>query len=170
MRDKITEQRIAILHPKIRAEVKSLIEKAELGLPSNMAIRVVQGLRTFAEQDALYAQGRTKPGPIVTNAKGGQSNHNFALSFDFALIIDKDNNGSYETLSWSTTDDLDKDGKRDWMEVIDTFTAAGYSSGAYWHTIKDYPHIEKTFGYTVKQLLQKYKNKEFISGTQYLDI
>lgn len=45
---------------------------------------VTQGLRTIAEQDALYAQGRTKPGKIVTQAKGGQSFHNFGVAFDVA--------------------------------------------------------------------------------------
>lgn len=49
--------------------------------------------RSAAEQDALYAQGRTTPGRIVTNAKGGQSAHNVTLpdgtpascAFDFAI-------------------------------------------------------------------------------------
>lgn len=50
--------------------------------------------RPIAEQDALYAQGRTKPGSIVTYAKGGQSKHNFTLpdgtpaskAFDFGIM------------------------------------------------------------------------------------
>lgn len=41
--------------------------------------------RTFAAQDALYAQGRTKPGKIVTNAKGGQSAHNYGMATDWCL-------------------------------------------------------------------------------------
>ena len=73
MRDKVSEGRVALLHPAVRAEVKQLIEQAESGFPPYMAVRIVQGLRTIAEQDALYAQGRTKPGPIVTKAKGGSS-------------------------------------------------------------------------------------------------
>jgi peptidoglycan L-alanyl-D-glutamate endopeptidase CwlK len=48
----------------------------------------VSGERSWAEQDELYAQGRTKPGKIVTNAKGGQSAHNFAVAVDFCA--DKD--------------------------------------------------------------------------------
>jgi hypothetical protein len=46
----------------------------------------VQGVRTFAEQDALYAQGRTRKGLRVTNAKGGQSYHNYGLAADCALL------------------------------------------------------------------------------------
>jgi peptidoglycan L-alanyl-D-glutamate endopeptidase CwlK len=49
---------------------------------------VIQGYRTHAEQDALYAQGRTTPGPIVTRAKGGQSPHNWGLAID--VVPDRD--------------------------------------------------------------------------------
>ncbi len=156
MRDTISIDRVNKLHPKIKTEVATLINKVEAGFPTTMAVRVVQGLRTFAEQDALYAQGRTKPGSIVTNARGGQSNHNYGLAIDFAIIIDKDNNGSYETLSWSLTDDNDKDGQKDWMEVVNVFKAAGYDWGGEWHSLKDYPHIEKTFGLSVNQCLAKH--------------
>ncbi|SVE43245.1 uncharacterized protein METZ01_LOCUS496099, partial [marine metagenome] len=44
---------------------------------------VVHTLRTYAEQDDLYEQGRTEPGKIVTNARGGKSWHNFGLAIDF---------------------------------------------------------------------------------------
>ena len=45
----------------------------------DMSFGVFMGLRTFAQQNALYAQGRITPGKIVTKAKGGQSWHNFGL-------------------------------------------------------------------------------------------
>jgi peptidoglycan L-alanyl-D-glutamate endopeptidase CwlK len=45
-------------------------------------IRVVQGLRSWTEQDALYAMGRTAPGKIVTNVKGGYSYHNYGMAVD----------------------------------------------------------------------------------------
>lgn len=47
---------------------------------------VICGTRTWAEQDALYAQGRTKPGRIVTKAKAGRSNHNFGIAFDCGVF------------------------------------------------------------------------------------
>jgi peptidoglycan LD-endopeptidase CwlK len=164
MRDKISEERVAKLHPKIRDEVKALIEKAEAKLPG-CAIRVVQGLRTFPQQDALYAQGRTKKGPRVTNAKGGQSSHNYGLALDFAILYDKDGNGTFETLSWDLLKDFDKDGESDWLEVVDIFENAGYTWGGRWTSIKDNPHIEKTFGMTWKQMLSKHN-----SGQGYIDI
>ena len=57
---------------------------------AGLAILVSQGLRTWEEQDALYAKGRTIPplGPeyFVTRARGGQSYHNFGLAFDIVVI------------------------------------------------------------------------------------
>ncbi|HEY0159033.1 MAG TPA: M15 family metallopeptidase [Thermoanaerobaculia bacterium] len=54
-------------------------------------VRIISGNRTYAQQNAIYAQGRTKPGKIVTNAKGGQSNHNFAIAWDVGIFV----NGKY---------------------------------------------------------------------------
>ena len=51
---------------------------------------MIGGTRTYAEQDALYAQGRSKPGPIVTNVKGGYSNHNFGIAGDFGVFAGAD--------------------------------------------------------------------------------
>nr|WP_295770097.1 M15 family metallopeptidase [Rhodoferax sp.] len=44
-------------------------------------------MRSCAEQDALYAQGRTAPGNKVTNAKSGDSNHNFGIAFDIGVRL-----------------------------------------------------------------------------------
>lgn len=176
MRDAISESRVKKLHPKIRDEVKTLIEKAEEGFPKNMAIRIVQGLRTIQEQNDLYQLGRGKVNPdgqskskpkgnIVTNAKGGSSLHNYGLAVDFAILHDKDGNGEYEELSWNTALDFDKDGVIDWQEVVKIFKDAGYEWGGDWRTIVDRPHIQKTFGYTWKQLFDK-----VAAGKEYVDI
>jgi peptidoglycan L-alanyl-D-glutamate endopeptidase CwlK len=77
--DKYTKQRIEKLHPSVREEVTKVIEECDNALTGRAKIRVTQGLRTFEEQDALYAQGRTKPGKKVTNAKAGQSIHNYGF-------------------------------------------------------------------------------------------
>ncbi len=154
MRDKVSISRIQRLHPKLRVEAQQLIEKAEQGLPSYMAIRVVQDLRTMQEQQALYDQGRTKPGKIVTNAKPGTSFHNYGLALDFAILYDKDKNGTYETLSWDDVKDEDKDGIKDWNEVAEAFKSGGWTWGGNFKTILDKPHVEKTFGKTYKELLE----------------
>lgn len=163
MRDKVSIQRAALLHPKVRAEVIQLIDKAEATFHPNMAVRIVQGLRTIDEQNDLYAQGRTKPGNIVTNAKGGSSFHNYGLAIDFAILTDKDGNGSFEDLSWDIKKDNDKDGVADWLEVVKVFEGAGWEWGGKWASIKDYPHLQKTFGLTWKILLARYNNNQFHS-------
>jgi len=148
--------------------VTSAIDKAESGMSKNIAVRVVQGLRTIAEQNALYAKGRTTPGPKVTNAKGGQSIHNYGLAVDFALLIDRDNNGTFEELSWSMILDMDKDLKPDWQEVVEAFEGLGFSWGGKWRTFKDYPHCDMTFGHTWQWYLAKHEAKDFIPGTKFV--
>jgi len=68
---------------------------------SGYVVKFISTTRTYEEQDALYAQGRTKPGPVVTNAKGGQSNHNFGVAWDIGLFLGGeyiDESPVYETL------------------------------------------------------------------------
>jgi peptidoglycan L-alanyl-D-glutamate endopeptidase CwlK len=103
-------------------------------------------LRTFAEQDALFAQGRTKPGGVVTNAKGGLSMHNYGLAVDIVLILDG------KTASWDVKGDFDGDGKSDWMEVVTIFKQHGWEWGGDWK-FYDAPHFQKTFGKSVRELL-----------------
>ena len=169
MKDSVSIPRVKLLHPKIRDEVAQLIGKVEFNNPK-FAIRIVQGLRTIDEQNALYAQGRTAPGHIVTNAKGGSSFHNYGLAIDFALLYDKDGDGRYETFSWEINADLDKDGIKDWQEVVTQFKAEGYEWGGDWKSIKDDPHLQKTFGHTWHELLEKYQKGDFIPGTKYVAI
>jgi len=135
-----------------------LINKADLALTGRAKVRIVQGFRSFMEQDALYAQGRTKPGLKVTAAKGGESYHNYGLSIDFCLIIDG------KEVSWDTKKDFDQDNIADWQEVITIFEAAGWKSGK---AFNDLPHFEKSKLHW-RDLLKKYKAGEFIAGSKYL--
>lgn len=170
MRDKISLERAKQLHPVVRDEAIALITEVEKGFPPTIAVRIVQGLRTIAEQDALYAQGRTKPGSIVTNARGGSSYHNYGLAIDFAILIDKDGNGTYDEMSWDIKKDNDKDGVADWLEVVKVFEAAGWEWGGKWASIRDYPHVQKTFGHRWQDLLVMHNKKQFIDGTKYVKV
>lgn len=146
--DLVSEKRIATLHPRIRDEVLMLFNRANNELLSAGAkARITCGTRTIAEQNALYAQGRTRQGKIVTNARGGQSVHNYGLAFDFCLIV---NNGKYA--SWDYLRDFDGDRVPDWMEFVNLFKGAGYEWGGDWKSFKDRPHLQKTFGKSVKDL------------------
>lgn len=153
------------MHPKLRDETTALIEKANAVLSAFSHVRIVQGLRTFAEQDALYAQGRYLPGNVVTNAKGGQSLHNYGVAFDFCLIT---SGGT----SWDIHKDLDKDGVADWLEVVKVFRDAGWEWGGLWKSIKDNPHLQKTFGQNWPDLLVKYKAGDVFedNGQEYVNL
>lgn len=125
--------KLELLKPKVKKLAEMLIEECK---KSNYQITIVQTLRTIAEQDALYAQGRTKPGNIVTYAKGGESFHNFGVAFDFCPIVN---------------------GKTDWnnLELFKKIGTIGKSLGLEWGgdwlTPKtDLPHFECKRGFTLK--------------------
>lgn len=74
---------IATLHPRVQPYAWKLIA---LAAANGIQIKAISGLRSYAEQNALYEQGRSKPGPIVTNARGGYSSHNFGTAFDIGIF------------------------------------------------------------------------------------
>ena len=135
--DNITLQRIEKLHPIVRSEIKKIIEECDNALTGRARVRITQGLRTFKDQDDLYSLGRTKPGKKVTNAKAGQSIHNYGLAVDICLIIDG------KTASWNTAKDWDSDKVADWYECVKIFGKHGWDWGGNWKTFKDLPHFEK---------------------------
>lgn len=163
MLDPLTIQRINLLHPKIREEVLDIYTNQVVpALTGNSTCRFAYTLRTFSEQNSLYAQGRTTSGSIVTKAKGGQSIHNYGLAFDIVLL-------EGGNASWDTVKDFDGDSRSDWMEVINIFKNNGYEWGGDWQ-FKDTPHLQKTFGYTWQELLEKYNSGDFIEGTNYVSL
>lgn len=118
--DKITQTHIGKLHPAIREEVMQIIRDCDAALTGRAKIRITQGLRTHAEQAKLYAQGRTAPGLKVTNARPGQSIHNYGLAVDICLIIDG------KTASWDIAKDWDGDRIADWQECVKIFARYGW--------------------------------------------
>ena len=151
MKDQKTLERIQLLHPKLRDEAIELYDEIIEALTGSAICRFAYTLRTFAEQDALYAQGRSKPGNKVTNAKGGQSYHNYGLAIDIVLLVDKDKNGTFETAAWDAKTDFDKDGKADWMEVVQIFKRYGFEWGGDWKFL-DLPHFQKSYGKSIYEL------------------
>ena len=77
---------IELLHPEMRVKAEELQTLCRI---QGLALLITETWRTMAEQDALYAQGRTKPGSIVTNCKGSdyQSPHQWGVAFDFCKNI-----------------------------------------------------------------------------------
>ena len=144
MRDKISEGRLNELHPAVREIFKTFIETCEEKL--NITLRIAQGFRSIAYQDGLYAQGRTKPGKVVTNARGGSSFHNYGLAVDLVQMNGKEVNRNF-----------------DYSKLI-TFMPAGMVWGGNFKSIKDKPHFEMTFGNTWRTLLLRFQKKDFVSG------
>jgi peptidoglycan L-alanyl-D-glutamate endopeptidase CwlK len=137
-------KRLEGLHPIVRKATEELISRS---FAAGVPIVIVQGLRSIEYQNELYAQGRTAPGAIVTNARGGYSFHNFGLAIDFALLMP---NG--KGISWDTYRNGDNDGQRDWMEVVMIGKSLGFEWGGDFKTIMDMPHFQMTFGLTTSQL------------------
>ena len=176
--DKITIDRIGTLHPKIRKQVLDAythVNNRLLG--KGVRLRFAHTTRTIEEQNELFAQGRTKLFDkkgrrlgIVTKARGGQSIHNYHLAFDIVLLLDRNNDGVFESASWDTVLDFDKDGIADLTEVVNYFKSIGFVWGGDWK-FKDIPHFEMTFGHTWRTL-QKELNSvntftEVINGKTY---
>lgn len=139
--DAASDTRIQSLHPAIRMQATDFIKEANANSGGTL-IRVAQGFRTYAEQDALYAKGRTTAGGKVTNAKGGFSNHNFGLAFDIVGIT----NGKLDyNLNWESLSTLGK--------------SNGFEWGGDWKTFKDKPHFENMFGNSLKDLRALPKDK-----------
>jgi peptidoglycan LD-endopeptidase CwlK len=145
--DTITNKRIVNLRTNMQEKVVRLVNK--IYIESGTKLRVVQGYRSTEEQNKLYGYGRTeinpnskptvkKPlGSTVTNAKGGESYHNYGVAVD----IQKSPYGS----------DTPK---------IDKYTASvaeklGLEWGGNWTTFKDYPHFQDTQGNSIKSLQEK---------------
>ena len=125
-------RKIEDLHPDLQPLCKQFIEMC---FQAGVDVFLTTTFRSKLEQDALYAQGRSKPGKIVTNARGGQSHHNrsmengtpASLAFDIAL---RGANG----LNWDTR-------TPQWKKAVQIGRSLGLECGADWK-MKDYPHFQ----------------------------
>lgn len=93
-------------------------------------VGIAQAFRTYAEQNALYAQGRTRPGSIVTNARGGQSNHNYGVAVDVFIYP-----GTFAQAKFLEPSDARM------KKIVAAMKKRGMKWGGDWD-FKDYPHFE----------------------------
>ena len=123
------------LEPVTREKALRLVAAAPLVLGRELF--VVHTYRTYAEQDALYAKGRSEPGPVVTNARGGESWHNFRRAFDVAF----EHEGTSRP-DWSTAGDkLDA-----WQKLGILGEAIGFTWGGRFSRLKDFGHFHYDAG------------------------
>jgi len=135
------------LHPKIRSMAADFVNEVEKEL--NIQLKVTSTLRTFEEQAALYAKGRTKSGGVVTNAEPGESYHNYGLALD---VFDSTN----QTFHISEKIALIGESK-------------GFKWGGRWANLIDKPHFEKSFGLKTSELLSRYRNNN-VDSSGYVNI
>ncbi len=129
------------LHPELREKIEELQRLCgERGLP----LGIGECLRTEQEQDDLYAQGRTKPGPIVTYAPGYSysSQHQWGIAVDF-----------YKDVKGHAFDD-----DTFFREVGALAKSLGLAWGGDWKDFPDMPHIYLPYwGDTPAPLKRQYK-------------
>lgn len=131
------------LHPLVANRGESFIRLAHSCL--DLEVRLTSGYRSAKEQNALYAQGRSEPGRVVTNAKAGQSYHNYGLAVDFVII--HNNKTDYDLNADRNRNDIP-----DWQELGELGKALGFEWGGDWNSFPDYPHLQMDFGLSIRQL------------------
>lgn len=144
---------ISDLHPRLQAK---LAELQTLCSNQGITIKIGECLRTTAEQDALYAKGRTTPGSIVTNAKGSSysSQHQWGIAADFYLDMDIDEDGSKSDDAFNNVTGLfDKTGA--------LAKSIGLGWGGDWKSPVDKPHLYlPDWGSTPTRLKNQYGTPE----------
>ncbi len=128
------------VHPELARRINLM---AQALARRGIQIRVTSGLRTFAEQDVLYEQGRTRPGNIVTKARAGQSNHNYGLAVDVVPLVNGRPN-------WNAPGEV-------WQAIGEEGRGAGLSWGGDWRGFVDLPHFELPVGMSVQECLRIYR-------------
>lgn len=149
---------ITLCHPRLQQLAAKWIDTcADRGIQ----VAISETLRTKEEQDALYAQGRTEPGAIVTNAKGSdyRSQHQWGIAFDFYLKMDVDGDGK-------TTDDSYNDKTGLFAKAANVAKELGLAWGGDWTSIVDKPHLYlPDWGSTPTQLIRNYGTPDKFMAT-----
>ena len=132
----INSRNLDDLAPPVKQRAESFIAAAKA---KGIDLLVTSTYRDSESQDALYAQGRTAPGAIVTRAKAGQSWHNWRCALDVVPLV----NGK---AIW--------DDQAMWKQVGEIGKSCGLEWAGDWVTFKEFPHFQYTGGMTLAQLQQ----------------
>lgn len=130
--DARSEMNIYSLHPVMQSTARAIFKAANKWATGGLTVSVLSGTRTYAEQDALFKQR-----PKVTNARGGQSNHNFGVAIDIGLF----KGGKYLTGNSNAETKL-------YIQCAAAVKLAvsHVTWGGDWRSFKDYPHYEYDHG------------------------
>jgi len=132
----INSRKLEDLHPKVKVLAERFIASCA---KQNIDVIITSTYRDGESQNALYAQGRTKPGSKVTNAKAGQSFHNWKCAFDFVPIV----NGKAQ---WNDTALFTRCG-----EIAESL---GLEWAGRWTKFKEMAHCQYTNGLTLQDFQQ----------------
>ena len=131
----INSRDIKDLLPRTQAKCEHFVSECKV---AGIEILITSTYRDKESQDKLYAQGRSQPGPKVTNVQGGYSFHNHRVAFDVVPII----NGK------AVWEDLVL-----WARIGAIGALCGLEWGGYWERWKDKPHFQDTFGYSIDEYI-----------------
>lgn len=149
---------VSQLHPELQKKVEQL---KILCQQNGITIGISECVRTVAEQDVLYAKGRTMPGKIVTKAKGNtySSMHQWGVAFDFYLKMDVDGDGSVSDDALNNSTEL-------FNKVGKIGQSIGLEWGGAWKSMKDLPHFQlPNWGSTPAKLKRLYGTPEKFMAT-----
>jgi peptidoglycan L-alanyl-D-glutamate endopeptidase CwlK len=133
----INSRQITDLHKKVAALA---IQHIDLCKQAGIDLLITSTYRDAEAQNALFAQGRTTPGKIVTRARAGQSVHNYRLAYDVVPI----RNGKPV---WSSSDPV-------WQEVGRIGESLGLEWAGRWKSFKEFPHFQYLGDLTIADLQQ----------------
>jgi peptidoglycan L-alanyl-D-glutamate endopeptidase CwlK len=143
--DPRSEQSIRSLHPKAQEHARRFLSRVRA---SGLDVRIISGTRGYEEQNALYRRGRYgNPGPRVTNARGGQSNHNFGIAWDIGIF----DRGRY----LSDSPDYDR--------ISGIGLSDGLEWGGNWPSFPDRPHYQLPTSLPIKIVRERFE-----SGTAFV--
>ena len=143
--DERSAKNVATLHARVQSIFRDWIAECQIIAKAHgYEYKAISGNRTWEEQAKIYAQGRTAPGKIVTNAKPGYSNHNFGIAVDMGVFKD----GKY--LDGNNPSEAEMFHRKA-ATIAEKY---GIEWGGSWKSFKDYPHFEYKTGKALTQLRQ----------------
>jgi peptidoglycan L-alanyl-D-glutamate endopeptidase CwlK len=151
--DARSEAVLATLDPKAVQRFREFLALAK-GTAASLGCDyvLISGNRTYAQQDALYAKGRTAPGEVVTKARGGYSNHNFEIAVDAGVFLGKiylDNGTAEQQVRASKVH----------RACSEHALSCGLAWGGNWKSIVDQPHYEIATTLTMAEKRKRYSEK-----------
>ena len=143
--DARSEENIATLIPRAREAARQWLGRC---LAEGISVKIICGLRTYQEQDQLYAQGRTKPGPKVTNAPAGYSWHNFGVAWDF-VVFDAHGQPQWDSPQMKRCGEIGEELGLEW--------------GGRWTSPQDTPHLHLKTGLTLAEARQRVREGKAVA-------